>query len=92
MEQDPEYHVEAHLTYKFTDTFNTTFSWFHHREGETTVENVDQGDDKDNHRIGVAFAWWLTPQYQLILKYYRDVEVENGFKANQVGMRFLHAF
>ncbi len=92
MEQDPEFHAEAHLTYKMTDTFNTTVSWFHHRNGETTVDGVDQDDEMDDHAIGVAFACWLTPQYQLIVKYRRDIEIENGLKTNMVGLRFLHAF
>lgn len=92
LEQDPEFHIETHLTYKMTDTFNMTFSWFHHRDGETTVEDVDQDDDLDNHRIGVAFSWWLTPQYQFLIKYRRDIEVENGLKQNLVGFRFVHAF
>lgn len=92
LEQDPEFHMEAHLTYKNTDTFKTTLSWFHHREGETSIDGVDQNDALDNHRIGVGFAWCMTPQYQLIIKYRSDIEVENGFKQNSVGMRFLHAF
>lgn len=90
--KDPEFHAEAHLTYKMTDTYNMTFSWFYHNGGETEVAGVDQDDELDNHRIGVAFAWWLSPQYQLIVKYRRDIEVENGLKQDVVGMRFLHAF
>lgn len=92
LEQDPEFHMEAHLTYKATDTFNTTVSWYHHREGETSIDGVSQNNALDNHSIGLGCTWWLTQQYQLILKYRRDIEVENGFKQNTVGMRFLHAF
>ncbi len=91
-EQDPELTLEAHLTYKVTDTFNTSLSWFYHREGETTVDSLDQGDGLDNHRLGVAFAWWMTPQYQLIFKYQSDVDVESGLKQDLAGMRFLYAF
>ncbi len=90
--QDPEFTLESHLTYKWTDTFNTSLSWFHHREGETSINGSDQGDELDNHRLGAAFSWWLTPQHQLILKYYRDVEVEAGSKQDLVGLRFLYAF
>lgn len=92
LEQDPELTIEAHLTYKWTDTFNMTLSWFHHREGETSVNGVDNGDDLDNHRLGLALTWWLSPQLQFMVKYYRDVEVESGFEQNLVGMRLLHLF
>jgi hypothetical protein len=92
LEQDPLLTLEGHLTYKLTPTFNASIDYFYHMDGETTVAGVDRSDEKDDHILGASFAWWLTPQYQLILQYSRAVEVENGLKTDTVGMRFLHAF
>lgn len=92
MEQDPIVTLESHLVYKATDTFNIILDYFHHRGGETTVAGIDQDDEKEDHTLGMSFSWWLTPQYQLIIQYRRDLEVENGLQTDMVGMRFLHAF
>ena len=92
LEQDPLYTLESHLSYNFTDSFYISGDYFYHNGGETTVDGISQDDEKDNHALQLSLGFMVTPSYQLLLKYKRDVKVENGLKSNSIGLRFCHFF
>lgn len=92
LEQDPVYTLESHLSYDFTDAFYISGDYFYHNGGETTVAGADQDDEKDDHAVQLSLGFMLNSSYQLLLKYKKDVKVENGPKTDTLGLRFCHFF
>lgn len=99
-DMDPMFRIEGHLSYDFTPTFRLSTGYYYENGGErsyraTTGPNLGRkikSDEKDNHAVQVTAFFQLAPKHQLLVQYMRDIEVENGFKCDQVGLRYFYVF
>lgn len=92
MSQDAIYSFETHLSYDVNKSFYSSFDYFYHNGGETTVDGVKSDDAIETHTAGVTMGFMLSPSYQLLFKYKQDLSVENGLKTSTIGTRLAYFF
>lgn len=92
MEQDPVFTLEGRIGYDLSDAFFISADYFYHSGGETTVDGIEQNDEKNDHALQLNLGFWLSKSVQLLLQYRNDFEVKNGLETNTFGTRFLYAF
>ncbi|QTA81420.1 MetA-pathway of phenol degradation domain-containing protein [Desulfonema limicola] len=92
MEQDPVFTLEGRIGYDLSDAFFISADYFYHNGGETTVDEIEQNDEKDDHALQLTLGFWLNKSFQVLLQYRNDFEVQNGLNTNTFGTRFLYAF
>jgi hypothetical protein len=83
---------ETHLSYNFTESFFMGMDYFYHFGGETEVDGISSDDEKDDHALQAVFGFMLSPSFQLLVKYKKAFEVDNGLKTNTFGVRLAHFF
>lgn len=96
-DMDPLFRLEAHVSYDFTPKFRMSFDYYYENGGEKSYREAMTGlkvksDEKDNHAAQVSAFMQLAPKHQLVVQYLRDLEVENGFKCDMVGLRYFYIF
>jgi hypothetical protein len=60
--------------------------------GETKLDGVKQDDETKTHAMGFTVMRMITANTQLIIKYKKDVDVENGPKTDTLGLRLAYLF
>jgi len=92
LEQNPAGFLEAHLSYDFTKSFYVAMEYFYKFGGATTIAGADQDNGANNHAGRVTFGFWITDSVQLLLKYRRDFDIENGPKTQSFETRLFYLF
>ena len=87
----PLYSLESHLSYDFTDKFLLSLDYYYDG-GATNKVNGNKYDRKDNHSVQITAGINLAPQHKLLLQYMEVVKAKNGYKTNQVGIRYFYIF
>ncbi|MDY0162631.1 transporter [Desulfobotulus sp.] len=89
---DPLFRLETHFSYDFTPTFMLSLGHYYEKGGETEVAGVKQKNEKDNHALQLTLGFRPAPKQQLLVQYWRDVDIESGFLTHQYGLRYFFIF
>lgn len=92
LSQEPVFNFETHISYDFNKSFFTSFDYFYHNGGKTTLAGVKNDDAIDTHAAGLTMGFMLSPSYQLLFKLKQDMAVENGLKTTTIGTRLAYFF
>ncbi|MFJ4376219.1 transporter [Pseudomonas japonica] len=95
LRQRPWYETKAALTYQFSDPGHTLAGVGVYRDfgGQTRLDDRWQDDRVATTGFYVEASTFYSKSDQLLLGFYRDVDVENGFRVNQqFRLRYLHIF
>jgi hypothetical protein len=90
MKQDPAFFAEAHLSYDITEKFYVAGSYFYKHGGETKINGLKQDNEASDHAVRATFGFWIMDNVQLLAKYRRDLQVENGPKTQSVEARLMY--
>lgn len=91
-EQDPLFKIEAVLNQFLDPKTFVSLSYFYDNGGETKVNGVMMADKTNSHSLQLAFTRMVTDNTQIMIKYRSDLNVENGFKSDTVGIRLAYVF
>lgn len=60
---------------------------------ETLISGVDQRNPANNERVMAGMSWFLPDQQQVILRFARDNDIDNGFNTSrEILLRYQKAF
>ncbi len=60
---------------------------------ETHINGVDQRNPVNNERVMAGMSWFLPDQQQIILRFARDNDIDNGFNTSrEILLRYQKAF
>lgn len=89
-EKDPIYTLESHLSYDISPACFISADYYYHTGGETTIAGIEQNDEQNDHLGQLTFAYWISPNHQLMVKYRVPLDVENGPEINTLGVRWIY--
>lgn len=94
LKQDPTYNAQIAVTYDVNKNFWVGLGYYFSTGGETEVEGSGLGKSCASQGQAIQFdtAWWLTPQYQLLVTYKLGLDERNGLKTNEYGFRIMYAY
>lgn len=93
--QRPWYEAKGGVNYLFNDPGNSQvgIGAYFDFGGETELDGQRQGDEVKTRGVYVQGSTMLTGSDQLMFGFFRDLDVENGFKmSQQFRLRYLHVF
>lgn len=90
--QAPLFGLETHLSYNITQKWFVSLDYFYFSGGETEIDGIRKADKQDNHAMGVSMFWKVGGNQQLMIEYLNNIVVENGAKAQTLGMRWACFF
>jgi hypothetical protein len=86
LEQDPLYQAQLHIIYDLPKgrwlSLNGNYFW----GGETQKDGVRADDRQENSRVGLTFAWPLTPQHSLKFYASRGIVTNIGNDSDTLGV------
>jgi hypothetical protein len=63
------------------------------RGGETRINGVDQRNPANNDRVMAGMSWLLPEQQQIVLRFARDMALDNGFRTDrEILLRYQKGF
>ncbi|MCW7753273.1 transporter [Desulfobotulus sp. H1] len=89
---DPLFRLETHYSYDFTPSFMLSLGHYYEKGGETEVGGINQKNEKDNHALQLTLGFRPAPKQQILVQYWRDVDVESGILGHQFGLRYFFVF
>ncbi len=91
-DKNPLYQFQAFLT-QFVDqkTF-ASLDYFYDYGGETEIDGVAQDDKTKTHALQFGVTRMITDTVGVMIKYKKDIEVENGPKTDTLGIRVNYVF
>lgn len=92
LEKDPLYGIWGHITYDLTKSIFISGSYFWFKGGETEVNGVKSNNETETHSAMFTTGILLTPNTQLLLQYYHDLDVENGTGQDAIRLRLAYFF
>ncbi len=93
LEQAPSWAITSYLRYRISPSWQTSLGWQENGGGETRRNGIDQHNPTENRRAMIGLTWLGRAQEQWVVRYARDLEIENGFKLkNEVVLRFMRVF
>ena len=92
LKQKPVLDLEVQATYSVVDATNLTFGFAYLTGGETKINSVSQDDSQKTFSAQASFSQWLAKGHNLTLLYVKDLDVENGYKANAASLRYMYLF
>lgn len=90
--KDPVYEFQGFLIQFLNPTTFLALDYTYDRGGETEVGGVKQDDETKTHAIGFTVMKMITPDIQFMIKYKKDVDVENGPATDTFGVRLAYLF
>jgi hypothetical protein len=92
MKQDSLFKVETNLIQFLDPKTFVALTYYYDNGGETKVEGVKQDDKTKTHSLQLAWTRMVTDNTQFMVKYRSDLKVENGPKADTLGVRLCFLF
>lgn len=89
--QDPILNVESHLSYDLTKDWWISADFYSHFGGKQSVDGINLDNSSVNSQtIGGSLAYNVTPNWQVLMQYRGDVNVENGIPAQTFQLRLVY--
>lgn len=95
LRQRPWYETKVAFNYQFDNPAHTLVGGglYYNIGGETKLDNNWQGDRTKTTGFYSEISTFVTASDQILFGYYRDLDVESGFKMDQqLRVRILHVF
>ncbi len=91
--QRTSYAFTSYLRWRVTPTWHVHVGGQVNRGGETLISGVDQRNPANNERVMAGMSWFLPDQQQVILRFARDNDIDNGFNTSrEILLRYQKAF
>lgn len=93
LKQDPSFQAQGWLRYHLSQTSDLRLGLSQTWSGKTKLEGVSNDDRGSTSKVSVGGSVFLTPSFQLLGYWGRDLSVREGFKeSNRVNLRLLQIF
>ncbi|MDP1524481.1 MAG: transporter [Rhodocyclaceae bacterium] len=93
LEQRTSYAITGYLRWRVTPAWHVHVGGQLNRGGETRINGVDQRNPANNERVMAGMSWFLPEQQQVILRFARDTEIDNGFRTGrEILLRYQKGF
>lgn len=92
LEKDPVYSFQGFLTQFLNPKTFVSLDYFFDYGGETEVDGVDMDDETKTHALQFTISRTISEGVDFMLKYKKDVSVENGPKSDTLGIRLTYLF
>lgn len=86
LEQRISYALTGYLRWRLDPAWHVHLGGQLNRGGETRINGFDQGNPANSNRLMAGMSFFLPEQQQLILRFARDSDIDNGFRT---GREFL---
>ncbi len=90
--RDPLLQAHTHLRYHVSDASHLSLSYRHSWGAKDTLNGVTLADSRNNGNVTLSAASFLTPQWQLIVQYSHDTQVQDGPVTRGIQTRLLKVF
>lgn len=92
LEKEPLYSFQGYVTQFLNPKTFMSLDYFFDYGGETKVEGVKQDDKTKTHSVQFTVSRTISEGVDFMIKYRKDVSVENGAKADTLGIRLTYLF
>jgi hypothetical protein len=93
LEQRSSQALTGYLRWRVTPAWHVHVGGQLNRGGETRINGVDQRNPANNERVMAGMSWFLPDQQQVILRFARDTEIDNGFRTGrEIVLRYQKGF
>jgi len=86
LEQRTSYALTGYLRWRVSMAWHVHLGGQVNRGGDTRINGIDQGNPANNNRLMAGMSYFLPEQQQLILRFARHSDIDNGFRT---GREFL---
>ena len=93
LEQHTSYALTGYLRWRVSPVWHVHVGAQVNQGGETRINGVDQRNPANNERVMAGTSWFLPHQQQLILRFAKDADIDNGFRTGrEILLRYQKAF
>jgi hypothetical protein len=93
LEQRSSHALTGYLRWRVTPAWHVHVGGQRNWGGETRINGVDQRNPANNERVMAGMSWFLPDQQQVILRFARDTEIDNGFRTDrEILLRYQKGF
>ncbi|HRS57354.1 MAG TPA: transporter [Desulfomonilia bacterium] len=92
LEQEPLYQFQGFLTQFLNQKTYISLNYFYNYGGETKVDGVKQDDKIKTHSVQFGISRNIAENVDLLIKYTKDVSVDNGPMTDVFGIRLTYLF
>lgn len=92
LERDELWGFETHLSRNITNSSYLGLGAKWEFGGESQLNDVKRNDEPDTRSVQISYSNRIAPKHALAMYYKKDLEVENGFKANTFFLRYNYVF
>ena len=93
LEQRSSHALSGYLRWRITPSWHVHIGGQLNRGGETRINGADQRNPANNDRVMAGMSWFLPDQQQVILRFARDTEIDNGFRTGrEIVLRYQKGF
>lgn len=93
LEQDPALALTGYLRWRVTPDFHLHLGGQLNWGGEARLNGVALDNPPENKRVNLGATWFLPGKQQLILRFAKEIDVENGFRTQrEIALRYQKSF
>lgn len=93
LEQRTSYALTSYLRWRVSTAWHVHLGGQVNRGGATRINGIDQRNPANNDRLMAGMSFFLPEQQQLILRFARDSDIDNGFlTGREILLRYQKGF
>jgi len=93
LEQRTSHALTGYLRWRVSPAWHVHVGGQINRGGATRINGVDQRNPANNERGMAGMSWFLPDKQQIILRFARDTEIDNGFRTDrEILLRYQKGF